>query len=93
MTVHRLILILDIYSYYVDAQFLACMRLAMYANYSRCTSSPQSSRKTLPKNMTTREVQYLRLKTEEPSLGQDPLAVCCAQGNCSFKSVKGEGDY
>jgi hypothetical protein len=40
----------------------------------------------LPKNMTTREMQYLRLKTEEPILGWDPLAVSCAQGNCSFKN-------
>jgi hypothetical protein len=64
-------LILNIH--FVDAQFLACMRLEMYTNYSRSTSSLQLSRKTvfffLPKNMTTRVVQYLRWKTDELSLG------------------------
>ena len=44
----------------------------------------------LPRNMTTREAQYLRLKTEEPVLGYDPLAVCCAQGSCSFNPLNTE---
>ena len=37
---------IHIYIYNAGAQFLAYMRLARYANYSRCTSSLHSSRKT-----------------------------------------------